>query len=95
MSLKNKKLILKFLNHISPEVSERRMTFYTHKLRRLSVWVKKDFDWTTDGDLRSLVTYLTKSNLRYDGGKYSKETLHGYKVTLAGTLPGFMSRSRS
>jgi len=35
ISMKNKELIFRFLNHISPEVAERRLTFYTHKLRRL------------------------------------------------------------
>ena len=39
----NKELILRFLNHISPEVTERRQTFYTHKLRKLTEWLSKDF----------------------------------------------------
>ena len=82
LSLKNKELIFRFLNHISPEVSERRLTFYTHKLRQLAEWLKKDFDAVTEEDIRSLVTFLSKGNAREDGGKYSQGTLHGYKVTL-------------
>lgn len=75
---KNKEIIFKFLNHISPEVSELRLSFYAHKLRKLAGWLKKDFDEVTEDDIRSLVTYLTKDQEQ----KYSKSTLHGYKVTL-------------
>jgi site-specific recombinase XerD len=79
---RNKELIFRFLNHISPEVGERRLTFYTHKLRRLGCLLKKDFDQVTEEDLRSLVTFLSKGKAREDGGMYSKGTIHGYKVTL-------------
>jgi site-specific recombinase XerD len=79
---KNKELIFKFLNHISPEVGERRLTFYTHKLRRLAFLLKKDFDHVEEEDLRSLLTYLSKGNAREDGGNYSNGTLHGYRVTI-------------
>ena len=82
ISDKNKQLIFQFLNHISPEVSERRLTFYTHKLRKLACWLKKDFDTVEENDLRTLLTFLTKCNAREDGGKFSQGTVHGYKVTL-------------
>ncbi|MEW6664122.1 MAG: tyrosine-type recombinase/integrase [Thermodesulfobacteriota bacterium] len=79
---RNRELILQFLNHISPEVTERRVTFYTHKLRKMAVWLEKDFDAATEEDLRSLVTFLTRGNARRDGKRYSVGTLHGYKVAL-------------
>lgn len=82
LSVKNKELIFRFLNHISPEVSESRLTFYTHKLRRLAGWLQKDFDTVTEQDLRSLLTFLSKGNPRLNGGKFSQGTVHGYKVTL-------------
>ncbi|MGA2916624.1 MAG: tyrosine-type recombinase/integrase [Sedimentisphaerales bacterium] len=82
LSAKNKELIFRFLTHISPEVSERRLTFYTHKLRRLADWLKKDFDVVTEEDLRSLITFISKGNPRLNGGKFSQGTVHGYKVTL-------------
>ncbi len=82
ITVRNKELILRFLNHISPEVSERRLTFYTHKLRKLAGWLGKDFDVVTEDDLRSLITFLSKGRARNDGGAYSRGTLHGYKVTL-------------
>ena len=43
LSARNKELIFRFLNHISPEISERRLTFYTHKLRRMAGWLKIEF----------------------------------------------------
>lgn len=82
VTLRNKELIVKFLNHISPEVSESRLTFYTHKLRKLSVWLKNDFDKVPEEDLRSLLTFLSKGNAGETGGKFSPGTVHGYKVTL-------------
>ena len=82
ISLKNKELILQFLNHISAEVSERRLTFYTHKLRRLTGWLGKNFDAVTEQDLRALLTFLTKGDAKLNGGRFSAGTLHGYKVTL-------------
>jgi integrase/recombinase XerD len=82
ISAENKEFILRFLNHISPEVSERRLTFYTHKLRKLACWLKKDFDSVEEEDLRSLLTFLTKGQAREDGGNFSQGTIHGYKVTL-------------
>ncbi|TET82083.1 hypothetical protein E3J38_02785 [candidate division TA06 bacterium] len=82
VSVRNKEFILRFLNHISPEVSEGRLTFYTHKLRRLSEWLQKDFDIVAEEDLRAILTFLSKGNARLDGGKFSQGTLHGYKVTL-------------
>jgi len=82
LSARNKELIFRFLNHISPEVSEKRLTFYTHKLRRLADWLKKDFDTITEEDLRSLLTFISKGNPRLNGGKFSSGTVHGYKVTL-------------
>jgi len=82
LSARNKELIFRFLNHISPEVSERRLTFYTHKLRKLAGWLQKDFDAVTEEDLRSLLTFLSKGNPRENGGKFSQGTIHGYKVTL-------------
>ena len=82
ISERNKQLIFRFLNHISPEVSEMRLTFYTHKLRRLARWLNKDFDTVEEQDLRSLLTFLTKGNARLDGRQFSQGTIHGYKVTL-------------
>jgi len=82
ISERNKQLIFQFLNHISPEVSERRLTFYTHKLCRLALWIKKDFNAVEESDLRSVLTFLSKGNARLDGGRYSQGTIHGYKVTL-------------
>jgi len=82
VSVRNKEFILRCLNHISPEVSEGRLTFYTHKLRRLSEWLQKDFDIVAEEDLRAILTFLSKGNARLDGGKFSQGTLHGYKVTL-------------
>jgi len=82
ISAKNKELIFRFLNHISPEVSERRLTFYTHKLRKLACWLNKDFSSVEEEDLRSLLTFLTKGKAREDGGNFSQGTIHGYKVTL-------------
>ena len=82
LSARNKEMIFRFLNHISPEVSSRRLTFYTHKLRKLGCWLGKDFDAVTETDLRSLLTFLSKGNARHDGGQYSLGTLHGYKVTV-------------
>ena len=82
LSPRNKDLIVTFLNHISAEVSERRLTFYTHKLRRLASWLRKDFDSTTEQDLRALVTFMSRGNARLDGRKFSPGTVHGYKVTL-------------
>jgi len=79
---RNKEVIFLFLNHISPEVSERRLTFYTHKLRKLAVWLAKDFDVVTEDDVRGLVTFLSKGKARDDSGRYSRGTVHGYKVTL-------------
>lgn len=79
---RNKELILRFLNHISAEVSERRLTFYTHKLGKIAGWLQKDYDRVTEEDLRSLLTFLSKGNAREDGGRYSQGTIHGYKVTL-------------
>jgi site-specific recombinase XerD len=82
VSSKNKDLILRFLNHISPEVSERRLTFYTHKLRRLATWLGKDFHAVTEDDIRGLLTFLSKGDAKIRGGRFSSGTLHGYKVTL-------------
>jgi integrase/recombinase XerD len=82
VSPRNKELIFRFLNHISPEVSEERLTFYTHKLRKVSCWLRKDFDLATEEDLRSLVTFLSRGQARDNGGTYSFATVHGYKVTL-------------
>jgi len=82
LSAKNKTLIFRFLGHISAEVSERRLTFYTHKLKRLGTWLKRDFDAVTEQDLRCLVTFFSKGCVREDGGAYKPGTLHGYKVTL-------------
>jgi site-specific recombinase XerD len=78
---RNKELIFKFLNHISPEVSDYRLTFYTHKLRKLGTWLKKDFDAVTEDDIRSVLTFLSKGAAREDGNIFSQGTLHGYKVT--------------
>jgi len=75
-------MVFRFLAHISPEVSERRLTFYTHKLRKLACWLRKDFDAVTEQDLRSLLTFLSKGHARENGGMFSAGTLHGYKVTL-------------
>jgi len=72
ISERNKQLIFRFLNHISPEVSEMRLSFYTHKLRRLARWLNKDFDTVEEQDLRSLLTFLTKGNARLDGGQFSE-----------------------
>ncbi|RKY12784.1 MAG: hypothetical protein DRP65_00245 [Planctomycetota bacterium] len=82
LTARNKELIFRFLSHISPEVSERRLTFYTHKLRKLGTWLKKDFDAVTEQDLRCLLTFLSKGHACESGGVYSQGTLHGYKVTL-------------
>ena len=82
LSARNKELIFRFLNHIAPEVSERRLTFYTHKLRKLAGWLNKDFDTVTEADLRLLLTYLTKGVPSDKGGPYASGTVHGYKVTL-------------
>jgi len=82
VTLTNKKLIFRFLNHISPEVSESRLSFYTHKLRKLSVWLEKDFNTVTEADLRSLLTSITRGHSGRDGGTYSQGTVHGYKITL-------------
>lgn len=82
LSTRNKELIFRFLNHISPEVSERRLTFYTHKLRKLACWLRKNYDAVEESDVRTLLTFLTKGNAREDGGKFSQGTVHGYKVTL-------------
>jgi site-specific recombinase XerD len=82
LTQRNKELIFRFLSHISPEVSDLRLTFYTHKLQKLGRWLKKDFDAVTEQDLRSLVTFLSKGRAREDGGVYKRGTLHGYKVTL-------------
>lgn len=82
LSPRNKELIFRFLNHIASEVSERRLTFYTHKLRKIGGWLKKDFNTVKESDLRSLLTFLSKGNAREDGTKFSIGTVHGYKVTL-------------
>lgn len=82
LSVRNKELIYRFLEHIAPEVSERRLTFYTHKLRKIASWLQRDFESVSEDDLRSLVTYLSKGSAREDGGKYSLGSVHGYKVTL-------------
>lgn len=82
VTARNKELIFRFLNHISPEVSEKRLTFYTHKLRNIAAWLQKDFDLATEEDLRGLLTFLTKGNPRGDGSRYSQGTLHGYKVAI-------------
>jgi integrase/recombinase XerD len=81
LTSRNKELIFRFLNHISPEVSEYRLTFYTHKLRKLGIWLKRDFDAVTEDDIRSLLTFLSKGAAREDGNVFSQGTLHGYKVT--------------
>jgi site-specific recombinase XerD len=82
LSSRNKELIFRFLNHISAEVSERRLTFYTHKLRKLAGWLKKDFNVATEEDMRSVLTFLSKGKAREDGSRFSEGSLHGYKVTL-------------
>lgn len=79
---RNREMIFRFLNHISPEVSERRLTFYTHKLRRLGGWLGKDFDLVTEDDLRSLMTFLSKGRASTDGRRFAGGTVHGYKVTI-------------
>jgi len=82
ISAKNKEFIMRFLGHISPEVSVRRLVFYTHKLRKLAAWLRKDFDMVDEDDMRSMLTLLSKGFARQDGGQYSLGTVHGYKVTL-------------
>ena len=82
LSHKNKLTIFQFLNHVSAEVSEHRLTFYAHKLRKLAEWLKKDFSDVSEQDLRSLITFLSKGSAKENGEVFSKGTLHGYKVAL-------------
>jgi integrase/recombinase XerD len=79
---RNKELILRFLSHIAAEVSEERLTFYTHKLQRLGTWLKKDFDAATEQDIRCVVMFLSRGIAGKEGQPYSESTAHGYKVTL-------------
>jgi site-specific recombinase XerD len=79
---KNKELIFRFLSHIAPEVSEQRLTFYTHKLRRLATWLQKDFAAADEEQLRALLTLVSRGNAREHGGCYAPGSVHGYQVTL-------------
>ncbi len=78
---------MRFLGHIPPEVSVRRLVFYTHKLRKLAGWVGKDFDTTDEDNLRSLLTLLSKGFARQDGGRYSLGTVHGLQSDAQVILP--------
>lgn len=82
ISHSNKENIFRFLSHIAAEVSELRMTFYTHKLRKIAEWLQKDFEAATKEDLQALMILLTKGKAREDGGAYSKGSVHGFRVTI-------------
>ncbi|MBU0470136.1 MAG: tyrosine-type recombinase/integrase [Nanoarchaeota archaeon] len=77
LSLRNKELILRFLDDLALEnMSKVRLTKYCGLMKICALWLNKDLDKATKDDLKSIVS---KIQLRDD---YSVWTKKGYKVAI-------------
>ncbi|MFH1972377.1 MAG: site-specific integrase [archaeon] len=73
ISDRNKEIIIKFHNHLySESASDPRVVKLSCQLRKLAIWLEKDFDKTTEEDIRKVVAEINKST-------YSEATKSDYK----------------
>jgi len=75
ISDKNRGLILKFKDDCLLEISVGRTVRYVQNLKKIAVWLDRDFEKCTKDDIKSLVARINNEN-------YTEWTKHFYKVTI-------------
>ena len=83
ISENKKKAIFKFVDNCFAEgLSKSRVLRYLFDLRRIAVWLPKDFEEATTEDIKALVNKIENSKKQNDKSGYASATKYGFRVTI-------------